>query len=97
MSFTTKRLRAVLAAGATAALLLATFAGAQLVSAATTSCATNATITAGTNSEYYIQTNEWNSTLQQCITYTSGTAWSITTANFNLGTNGAPATYPSIY
>ena len=97
MGFTTKRLRAVLAAGAAAALLIATFAGAQMVSAATTSCATNATITAGTNSEYDIQTNEWNSTAQQCITYTSGTAWSITTANFSLGTNGAPATYPSIY
>jgi hypothetical protein len=97
MGFTTKQLRSGLAAGAAAALLLATFAGAQMVSAATTSCATNATITAGTNSEYDIQTNEWNSTAQQCITYTSGTAWSITTANFNLGTNGAPATYPSIY
>ena len=97
MGFTTKRLRAVLATGAAAALLIATFAGAQMVSAATTSCAINATITAGTNSEYDIQTNEWNSTAQQCITYTSGTAWSITTANFSLGTNGAPATYPSIY
>jgi chitodextrinase len=47
--------------------------------------------------QYIIQDNEWNSTAQQCLTYTSGTAWSITTANFNLPTNGAPATYPSIY
>ena len=45
-----------------------------MVSAATTTCAGNSYITAGINSEYYIQANEWNSTLQQCITYTSGTA-----------------------
>jgi chitodextrinase len=43
-----------------------------------------------------IQANEWNSTAQQCLTYTGGTAWSVSTANFNLS-GGAPATYPSIY
>ncbi len=61
--------------------------------AATTTCAQQATIVGG---DYNIQTNEWNSGLQQCIT-TSGTAWSVTTANFNMAANGAPATYPSIY
>src|SRR5262245_34124815 len=47
--------------------------------------------------EFTIQANEWNSTAPQCITYSSGTAWSVSTANFGLGTNGAPATYPSIF
>ncbi|GAB3891093.1 hypothetical protein GCM10029964_063700 [Kibdelosporangium lantanae] len=60
----------------------------------TSTCAPTGTISAG---EYIIQNNEWNSTAQQCVTYTSGTAWSLSTANFNLPTNGAPATYPSIF
>src|ERR1035437_3057649 len=88
------RLRAAAAAVSTAALLSATFAGAQIVQAATSTCAQQATIAAG---DYTIITNEWNSSLQQCITYTSGTAWSVTTANFNTATNGAPATYPAIF
>jgi cellulose 1,4-beta-cellobiosidase len=46
--------------------------------------------------EYTLQNNEWNSNAPQCVTATTGTAWSMTTANFNL-TGGAPATYPSIY
>ena len=61
--------------------------------AATTTCSGTGTISAG---DYMIQANEWNSSAQQCITYTGGTAWSVTTANFNLS-GGAPATYPSIY
>jgi hypothetical protein len=88
------RLRAAAAAVSTAALLSATFAGAQIVQAATSTCAQQATIAAG---DYTIITNEWNSSLQQCITYTSGTAWSVTTANFTTATNGAPATYPTIF
>lgn len=47
--------------------------------------------------EYTLQTNEWNSTAPQCVTATGGTAWSVSTANFNLTTAGPPATYPSIY
>ena len=60
----------------------------------TSTCDPNGTIPAG---DYMIQANEWNSTAQQCITYTGNTAWNVSTANFNLGTSGAPATYPSIY
>ena len=75
-------------------LVLASFGAAGVAQAAATTCAQYATIAAG---EYSIQTNEWNSSLQQCITYTGGTAWSVTTADFNMPTNGAPATYPSIY
>ncbi|MBY8885437.1 cellulose binding domain-containing protein [Streptomyces sp. PTM05] len=46
---------------------------------------------------YTLQANEWNSSSPQCVTATSGTAWSVTTADFDLPTNGAPATYPSLY
>jgi len=46
--------------------------------------------------EYTLQNNEWNSSAPQCVTATSGTAWTVSTANFNL-TGGAPAAYPSIY
>jgi len=61
--------------------------------AATTTCSGTGTIPAG---DYMIQANEWNSSAQQCLTYTGGTAWSVSTANFNLS-GGAPATYPSIF
>ena len=61
--------------------------------ASTTTCSGSGTISAG---DYTIQANEWNSSAQQCLTYTGGTAWSVTTANFNVS-GGAPATYPSIY
>jgi Glycosyl hydrolase family 12/Cellulose binding domain len=88
------RLRAVIAAGAAATLLVASFAGAQVVQAATSTCSPTGTIAAG---DYTIQANEWNSSTTQCITYTGGTAWSVTTANMNASTNGAPGTYPSIY
>jgi len=68
-------------------------AAAPIAQAATTTCSGTGTISAG---DYMIQANEWNSSAQQCITYTGGTAWSVSTANFNLS-GGAPATYPSIY
>jgi len=63
--------------------------------AATTTCQPQGTISAA-GGEYTIQANEWNSSARQCITYNSGTSWSVSTANFNLS-GGAPATYPSIF
>lgn len=45
---------------------------------------------------YNFQMNEWNSSLLECANI-SGNGFTITTANFNLPTNGAPATYTSIY
>jgi hypothetical protein len=45
---------------------------------------------------YNFQMNEWNSSAQECATI-NGTGFNITTANFNLPTNGAPATYTSLY
>src|SRR5579862_4107532 len=48
------------------------------------------------NGAYNFQMNEWNSTQQECANL-NGNGFTITTANFNLATNGAPATYTSIY
>jgi hypothetical protein len=90
---TTKQMRATTLLMAVTVLVATSFVTAGIAQAADTTCAQQSTIAAG---DYNIQTNEWNSSLQQCIT-TSGTAWSVTTANFNMATNGAPATYPSIY
>ncbi|HEX5404888.1 MAG TPA: cellulose binding domain-containing protein [Pseudonocardiaceae bacterium] len=98
------RVRAAAAVAAVGAAMLAALGGTQAASAAVTpnsvSCSSTATPTGTTSIEggqYIIQDNEWNSTAEQCLTYTTGTAWSVSTANFNLPTNGAPATYPSIY
>lgn len=87
-------------AAATAAAVAAVVAALATPAAAATPNSTSCTTTGTTSiqsGEYIIQDNEWNSSAQQCITYTSGTAWTVSTANFNLPTNGAPATYPSIY
>jgi Glycosyl hydrolase family 12/Cellulose binding domain/Fibronectin type III domain len=46
--------------------------------------------------KYIVQNNEWGSDLPQCITVT-GTGFTISTANHNKATNGAPASYPSVY
>ncbi|MEE4545343.1 cellulose binding domain-containing protein [Streptomyces sp. V4-01] len=88
------RLRTAAAAATAAAALLLPVTLAQPAHAATTTCEPQGTIAAG---DYTIQANEWNSTTQQCISYNGGTGWSIDTANFNLTTSGAPATYPSIF
>src|SRR4051812_22666560 len=81
---------------ATAALVAPLLLWAHAAGADTTTCNGQGTISVA-GGEYIIQANEWNSSTTQCVTYTSGTAWSMSTANFNLATNGAPATYPSIY
>jgi chitodextrinase len=87
-------LRTAATAVAAVAALLLPVTTAQSAHAATTTCEPQGTITAG---DYTIQANEWNSSAQQCIAYQGGTGWSIDTANFNLPTSGAPATYPSIF
>ncbi|MEV4314925.1 cellulose binding domain-containing protein [Actinocrispum sp. NPDC049592] len=87
------RTAAAAAALALAACAVTSVVAAPAASADTTTCSPTGTISAG---EYIIQANEWNSADRQCITYTSGTAWSVSTANFNLS-GGAPATYPSIF
>jgi hypothetical protein len=45
---------------------------------------------------YNFQMNEWNSSAEECATI-NGIGFTITNANFDLATNGAPATYTSIY
>lgn len=62
---------------------------------AQSTCAVTGTVGIN-NNQYIYQNNEWNSTLQQCATV-SGVGFTLTTANFNLPTNGAPATYPSLF
>ena len=46
--------------------------------------------------QYIYQQNEWNSSATQCA-IVNGVGFTLTTANFNLPTNGAPATYPSVF
>ncbi|KAA2252259.1 cellulose-binding protein [Solihabitans fulvus] len=93
MSRTFSRPRVFAAALAIAVGAAGIVIAAPTAQAATTTCSGTGTISTG---DYLIQANEWNSSSPQCITYTGGTAWSLTTANFNLN-GGAPATYPSIY
>ena len=45
---------------------------------------------------YTFQMDEWNSSLNECVSI-SGVGFTITTADFSNATNGAPATYTSIY
>ena len=68
---------------------------AAAAAAAVTNCQPQGSLSLA-GGEYTLQNNEWNSSAPQCVTATTGTAWSVTTANFNLS-GGAPATYPSIY
>lgn len=65
--------------------------------AATSTCAQFGTVPVA-GGTYVFQNNVWNSSETQCasVDTTSG-AWSITQASFDLATNGAPASYPSVY
>jgi hypothetical protein len=48
------------------------------------------------NGTYNFQMNEFNSSLRECASM-NGVGFTITTANFNTATNGAPAAYTSVY
>jgi hypothetical protein len=48
------------------------------------------------SSRYIVQNNVWGADTAQCINVTT-TGFSVTTANHNKPTNGAPASYPSVY
>jgi len=92
-----RRLRTAAVAGAFLAALLVPLSGATQAHADnSTTCLPQGTIAVG-GGEYTLQANEWNSSAEQCVTSGSGTAWSVSTADFDLPTNGAPATYPSLY
>lgn len=71
------------------------FLGMPASAAAQSTCSTFGTVSID-NGAYIFQNNEWNSSLEQCATV-SGAGFTLTTANFDLATNGAPATYPSIF
>jgi hypothetical protein len=71
------------------------FLGMAASAAAQSTCSPFGTISID-NGEYIFQNNEWNSSLEQCATV-SGAGFTLTTADFNLATDGAPATYPSIF
>ena len=71
------------------------FLGSSRSAGAQSTCSNFGTISID-GGAYLYQQDEWNSGLTQCATV-SGTGFTLTTANFNLATNGAPATYPSIY
>jgi hypothetical protein len=52
--------------------------------------------TTSPDGRYIVQNNRWGSTTQQCVTVTNG-GFTLSTSNANVPTNGAPASYPSIY
>jgi cellulase/cellobiase CelA1 len=52
--------------------------------------------TASPDGRYIIQNNRWGTSAEQCITVTQG-GFTLSTSNANVPTNGAPASYPSIY
>jgi hypothetical protein len=52
--------------------------------------------TSSPNGQYIIQNNRWGTSTQQCITVTAN-GFTLSTSNANVPTNGAPASYPSIY
>ncbi|MGC2403794.1 MAG: cellulose binding domain-containing protein, partial [Acidobacteriaceae bacterium] len=69
--------------------------GVPIRGAAQSTCATFGTVSID-GGAYIYQNNEWNSGAEQCATV-SGTGFTLTTADFDLPTDGAPATYASLY
>ena len=69
--------------------------GASSRAHAQSTCAQYGTISIDSGA-YIFQNDEWNSSLQQCATV-SGVGFNLTSADFDQATNGAPASYPSIY
>jgi hypothetical protein len=52
--------------------------------------------TASPDGRYIVQNNRWGTSTPQCVTVTAG-GFTLSTSNANVPTNGAPASYPSIY
>lgn len=52
--------------------------------------------TSSPDGRYIVQNNRWGTSTEQCITVTAG-GFTLSTSNANVPTNGAPASYPSIY
>jgi hypothetical protein len=86
---------AVSAGGLLVAGAVATVLGATPAHADTAICAKFGS-TAIASGRYIVQNNVWGADTAQCINVTN-TGFSVTTANHNKATNGAPAAYPSVY
>ena len=71
------------------------FAGSCQITTAQSTCSRTALTPLDTGA-YNFQMNEWNSTALECASI-NGVGFTITAANFDLATNGAQATYTSIY
>jgi Glycosyl hydrolase family 12/Cellulose binding domain len=81
--------------GAAAAAVCFLVIGFSSTAKAQSTCSQFGTISIN-GGQYIYQQDEWNSTAEQCATV-NGVGFTLTTANFNLPTNGPPATYPSVY
>ncbi|MFG2823520.1 ricin-type beta-trefoil lectin domain protein [Kitasatospora sp. NPDC048365] len=90
-----RTLRAALAAFSLVAATVLPVAAAGPAGAATTICDKFGSV-AVSNGAYIVQNNEWGDSIQQCIDV-SDNGFRVTTGNHNVGTGGAPASYPSIY
>jgi hypothetical protein len=77
------------------ALLPFLFLTASAIAVGQSTCAQFGTVPINSG-QYTYQQDEWNSTAQQCATV-NGVGFTLTNANFDLPTNGAPATYPSLF
>jgi hypothetical protein len=86
--------RAVVAIGVLAGGLTAGVASPPAAQAAST-CEKFASIPIQ-NGRYIVQNNVWGADTTQCIN-TTNSGFSVTQANHNKPTNGAPASYPSVY
>src|SRR3954470_18224921 len=83
---------AVLGAGVAVAGLVTTVAAAP---AGTVICDQYGSTTTP-DGRYIVQNNRWGTSTEQCITLNNG-GFTLTTSNANVPTNGAPASYPSVY
>ncbi len=91
------RIRATLAAALLAgAAGLAAVGLAQPASAAPVICEKYGS-TSVQNGSYIVQNNVWGADTAQCIDVNQNGGFTITQADHNKATNGAPAAYPSIY
>ncbi|WP_214103887.1 GH12 family glycosyl hydrolase domain-containing protein [Acrocarpospora catenulata] len=79
-----------------AVLLAAIFAGTLPANAAPVICETfgSTTIQSG---KYIVMNNVWGASTSQCIDVNQAGGFTITSANHNNATNGAPAAYPAIF
>lgn len=90
-----RKLGAALLAVPCLGVLAATPAVADQQALAETLCGKYASTTVE-NGRYIVQNNVWGADTAQCIEV-NGTSFTVTTAEHNKATNGAPAGYPSIY